>query len=150
MFCRNCGKEMADGSQFCPSCGARPSESSAAVRPRTDISGSLIDVLVTIAASILSVVSIVFLVGSLSLGSRLNGTVDWIIKTAGTFGLNIASVPNAAPFIQYARTGMSALGRSAVFVGIGLFSILLLIGLSGFVVVAIHRELRSIAKSMSS
>jgi hypothetical protein len=103
-----------------------------------------------IAASILSVVSIVFLVGSLSLGSQLSGTVDWIIKTAGTFGLDVASVPGSAPFIQYARTGMSVLGRAAVFVGIGLFSILLLIGMSGFVVAAIHRELRSIAKSMSS
>ncbi|MBR2704741.1 MAG: zinc-ribbon domain-containing protein [Clostridia bacterium] len=27
MFCKNCGKEMADGTQFCPSCGQATAQS---------------------------------------------------------------------------------------------------------------------------
>lgn len=37
MFCRNCGKEIAEGAKYCPSCGANQNPSDGAVSSTTTI-----------------------------------------------------------------------------------------------------------------
>lgn len=149
MFCKNCGKEIAEGSQFCPFCGAKPSDVSTTRRSHPVATGSLLDTLVLIAASLLGIVSLVSLIGSLSASSKLNGTVNSIVTMLSSMGLDTSSDATAAQIVQYARTAMSSMSRFVVFAGITFFLILLLMGLIAFLVVAIDRKVSSTTKSVN-
>ncbi|MCX6083440.1 MAG: zinc ribbon domain-containing protein [Caldiserica bacterium] len=147
MFCKNCGKEIAEGSQFCPFCGAKPSEVRTARRSHSVATGSLLGTLVLIVASLLGIVSLVSLIGSLSASSKLNGTVNSIVAMLSSMGLDTSSDATASQIVQYARTAMASMSKFVVFAGITFFLILLLMGLIAVLVVAIDRKVSSATKS---
>jgi hypothetical protein len=147
MFCKNCGKEIAEVSQFCPYCGAKPSEVPMTGRRHPVVPGSLLDILVLVAAGLLGIISLVFLVGSFSFSGQLNGTVNAVVAMLSTMGLDTSTDVTAIQVVQYARTAMSGMSKFVVFAGITLFLVLLLMGLIAFLVVTIDRKVSSTKSS---
>lgn len=146
MFCKNCGKEIAEVSQFCPHCGVRPAGVTMTGRRHPLVPGSLLDTLVLVAAGLLGIISLVFLVGSFSFSGQLNGTVNSIVGMLSTMGLDTSSDATASQVVQYARTAMSSMGRFVALAGITFFLILLLMGLIAVLVVTIDRKVSGTTK----
>ena len=64
MYCKNCGRQITDGSRFCPFCGKDPAEAAALAVRRTPVSKSWLD----------TVVGLVVLIGALSASGRIKGS----------------------------------------------------------------------------
>jgi hypothetical protein len=124
MYCKNCGKQIPDGSQFCPFCGAKASEPTTTVVPRAPVAKPLLDTVVLIAAGLLCVVALVSLIGALSASGRINGSVNTAVASlsglAGSAGLDLTD-PTASQIIRTAPSVMSGVARFVTFAGIALF-----------------------------
>ena len=139
MFCPNCGKEIPDGSKFCPYCGAKL-EGNVTSQSSPKGSSSFLDVLISITAIVSLIFSIVILIGALSVNSRMSFLVNSIISQISSTGADMSD-PTSQMVIQYVRNGISGVGRFITYTGIVIFLVLALISLIAFAVVSINRKL---------
>jgi len=139
MFCPNCGRQIPDGSKFCPYCGASL-EGNVTSQSSPKGSSSFLDVLISITAIVSLIFSIVILIGALSVNSRMSFLVNSIISQISSTGADMSD-PTSQMVIQYVRNGISGVGRFITYTGIVIFLILTLISLIAFAVVSINRKL---------
>ncbi|MGC9000873.1 zinc ribbon domain-containing protein [Caldisericum sp.] len=145
MHCPNCGAEVRDDAKFCPNCGAKLS--GVKVNNQLPSSGTslFLDIAVLITAGVSFIFSIIILIGSLSVNSRMNSFVNSIISQINSMGADMSD-PTSTMVIQYVRNGISGIGRFITFTGILIFLILALISLIAFAVISINRKVSKLSE----
>jgi predicted nucleic acid-binding Zn ribbon protein len=145
MHCPNCGAEVRDDAKFCPNCGAKLS--GVKVNNQLPQSGTslFLDIAVLITAGVSFIFSIIILIGSLSVNSRMNSFVNSIISQINSMGADMSD-PTSTMVIQYVRNGISGIGRFITFTGILIFLILALISLIAFAVISINRKVSKLSE----
>jgi uncharacterized membrane protein YvbJ len=140
MFCPNCGAEVREDAQFCPNCGEKLSGVKVTKQLPSSGNSLFLNIIVLITAGVSFIFSIIILIGSLSVNSRMNSFVNSIISQISSFGANIND-PTFNQVIQYVRNGISGIGRFMTFTGILIFLILFLISLIAFTIVSVNRKI---------
>lgn len=140
MFCPNCGAEVREDAQFCPNCGEKLSGVKVTEQLPLSDNSLFLNIIVLITAGVSFIFSIIILIGSLSVNSRMNSFVNSIISQISSFGANIND-PTFNQVIQYVRNGISGIGRFMTFTGILIFLILFLISLIAFTIVSVNRKI---------
>ncbi|MGC8979749.1 zinc ribbon domain-containing protein [Caldisericum sp.] len=145
MHCPNCGAEVREDAKFCPNCGAKLS--GVKVNNQLPQSGTslFLDIAVLITAGVSFIFSIIILIGSLSVNSRMNSFVNSIISQINSMGADMSD-PTSTMVIQYVRNGISGIGRFITFTGILIFLILALISLIAFAVISINRKVSKLSE----
>ena len=150
MYCKNCGRQITDGSRFCPFCGKDPAGAAALAVRRTPVSKSWLDTVVVTIAGLLCIVGLVVLIGTLAASGRIKDSVSATVASlsglTGMVGFDLMEVPGAATIISAAQSAMARVATFVTFTAFVLFLALLLLGLLAFLVVAIDRKVTDVPR----
>lgn len=147
MFCQNCGREVPDGTKFCPYCGAKIDQAELVHKNKEMFrsSSAVFNIFMQIMAGLLVLISIVILIGTFVLTGRIRSSVSTsqISAFASELGLGAADMQNPIfmRIVQVIQNAVSGISRFLTWVGLIIFLILCTIGLISFVVVSTSKKL---------
>jgi len=144
--------EVPEDIQFCPNCGAklevmRGRKVSIPARKSSSTS-SIFYVIASLFGGALAIFSVIILVGSISIGSRLNSLLNTALVSLNAFDADIYD-PTMNQIIQYAKNVISGIGRATTLVGILIFLTLFLLALVAFLLVSINRKVDRIGSEIT-